>query len=350
MSSILIVDDEPSSRETLLAMLDGREYRVETAPNGARGIQLAEELHPDLILLDVMMPEMDGFEVCRRLRSIPALAEIPILILTALDDRASLIAGLNAGADDFLTKPVDRQELRARVQTIVRLNRYHTLMQQRESLRLMAERVITAQEEERRRLSRELHDDLGQALTTQLLYIRNLQEDLTLPPQDLFNRLQSIYHQTFEVSVKIRSLAQDMRPPMLDALGLKNAMNGYCAEFSRRTGLPIHFEWDESLPPMPDLFSITLYRTLQEALTNIVKHARARQAWVELALDDRSVCLSIQDDGKGFAPKTENAEGIGLAGLRERMTLAGGVLTLSSNPTRGSILTARLPLPEEEKG
>lgn len=349
MSMILIVDDEPSSRETISAMLEGQEYRIETAANGADGIRLAEQFRPDLILLDVMMPEMDGFEVCRRLRSIPALAEIPIIILTALDVRTSLLEGLDAGADDFLTKPVDSRELRARARVITRLNRYHTLMEQRESLRLMAERVVSAQEEERRRLSRELHDDLGQALTTHMLDIRSLQDDLTLPPPELFERLQALHQQTYEASVKIRRLAQDMRPPVLDALGLKDAMKGYCAEFTRRTGLPINFEWDDSLPPLPDTYSVTLYRALQESLNNIAKHARASQAWAGLSLEDQTITLSIQDNGIGFDPHNVQSGGIGLTGLRERLTIAGGVLNINSNPARGSIVMAQLPLPEENK-
>lgn len=114
MSTILIVDDEPTVRETLLAMLEGQGYAIAEAVNGPEAIQKAGELRPDLILLDVMMPGMDGYEVCRRIRSTPDLAEVPIVILTALDDRASLLRGIESGADDILTKPVDRQELRAR--------------------------------------------------------------------------------------------------------------------------------------------------------------------------------------------------------------------------------------------
>ena len=130
-STILIVDDEEIVRETLGALLHAPEYTLEYASNGIEALQKATELAPDLVLLDVMMPGMDGFEVCRRVRATPMLAEVPIIMVTALDDRASRLRGIEAGADDFITKPVDRVELVTRVRTITRLNRYRRLMQER---------------------------------------------------------------------------------------------------------------------------------------------------------------------------------------------------------------------------
>jgi signal transduction histidine kinase len=343
MSSVLIVDDNPTAREALVAILEGEGYDLHQSKDGIQALQMLKQLQPDLILLDVMMPAMDGFEVCRRIRATPTLAEVPILLLTALDDHESLLRGIESGADDFLTKPPDRQELIARVRTITRLNRYRTLMEQRENIRRMAERVVAAQEEERQHISRELHDDLGQALTTHLITLRNLQQDLSLPKDTLFERLQALYDQSYEIFVKIRGIARDLRPPVLDALGLKVAMQTYCTEFTRRTHLPVIFESEESLPEFPDAYNITLYRTLQEALTNVVKHAHASQVWVDLSMDDDQVTLTIQDNGIGFGGEQPGSNGIGLAGLRERITIAGGILTVSSTPKRGTILSAQLP-------
>ncbi len=348
MSTILIVDDDPTARETLTAMLEGEDYQLELARDGFEALRMLEQNQPDLILLDVMMPGMDGFEVCRRIRATPKVAEVPILILTALDDRESLLHAIESGADDFLTKPVDRYELAARVRTIARLNRFHILVEQRENLRQMAERLVVAQEEERQRISRELHDDLGQALTTHLLGLHNLQDDLSIPVETMFERLQALYEQSYEIFVKIRRLAQDLRPPVLDALGLKLAIQTYCSEFTRRTHLPIVFEADPSLPVLPDLYNITLYRVLQEALTNIVKHAQSTQAWVDLSLEEDTVSLTIQDNGHGIPETKEPSNGIGLASMRERLTIAGGKLTISSTPKRGTILSAQFPLSNDD--
>jgi signal transduction histidine kinase len=346
MSTVLIVDDDPTAREALVAILEGDGYELKQAKDGIQALQILKQLQPDLILLDVMMPAMDGFEVCRRIRATPPLAEVPIILLTALDDRDSLLKGIESGADDFLSKPPDRRELVARVRTITRLNRYRTLIEQRENIRRMAEHVVAAQEEERQRISRELHDDLGQALTTHLIALRNLQREPSLSAQTLFERLQSLYDQSYEIFGKIRSIARDLRPPVLDALGLRVAMQTYCTEFTRRTHLPVIFEAEDSLPELPDAYKITLYRTLQEALTNVIKHAQASQVWVDLSLDDDQVTLTIQDNGIGFGEEKHGSNGIGLAGLHERITVAGGTLTVSSMPKRGTILSAQFPLIE----
>ncbi|MEM7345954.1 MAG: response regulator, partial [Chloroflexota bacterium] len=116
-STILIVDDESTGRELLDRLLRSEGYQLGFANDGKEALEKANELIPDLILLDVMMPGMDGFEVCRRLRADPVLAEVPIIIITALDQEKDYIEGLELGADDFLTKPFNQVELLARVNT-----------------------------------------------------------------------------------------------------------------------------------------------------------------------------------------------------------------------------------------
>jgi len=137
---ILIVDDTEANREMLRELLDVQDYQLVEAADGPAALQLAAEIPPDLVLLDVMMPGMNGYEVCRRLRADARLAEVPVILITALDDQASRISGIEAGADDFITKPFNRAELRARVRTITRLNRYRRLTETQEQL-LRAQRL-----------------------------------------------------------------------------------------------------------------------------------------------------------------------------------------------------------------
>jgi len=145
-SMVLIVDDEFAGRETLQSVLEGEGYQLEMAENGVQAIEKAKKLLPDVILLDVMMPGMTGFEVCQRIRNDPEIAEIPIIVLTALDDRESLLTALKAGADDFISKPFDRYELRARLLGITRLNRYQKLIQERTKLQNAHAQLLAAYE------------------------------------------------------------------------------------------------------------------------------------------------------------------------------------------------------------
>jgi len=128
---LLIVDDEDCGRSILEILLQPENYQLEFAVNGEDALMKATEFMPDLILLDIIMPRMDGFEVCKRLRANSKLAEVPVIMLTAISDRATRLKGIKAGADDFITKPFDKLELLARVNTIIRLNRYRRLSTER---------------------------------------------------------------------------------------------------------------------------------------------------------------------------------------------------------------------------
>jgi signal transduction histidine kinase len=130
---------------------------------------------------------------------------------------------------------------------------------------------------------------------------------------------------------------------------LKVAMQSYCAEFTRRTHLTVTYEVAGSIPMHPDIYNITLYRLLQEALNNIVKHANASQAWVELNSEDKTIILTIQDNGQGFEIEEHQSGGMGLSSMRERVTIAGGKFAISSVQKRGTILSAQFPLSDGQR-
>lgn len=166
-STILIVDDEIVSRYTVEALLSSEGYELVFAESGEEALEKAVELVPDLMLLDVMMPGMNGFEVCQRLRANPRLAELPVVMVTALDDRESRIKGIEAGADDFMSKPFDRAELRARIRTITRLNRYRRLVETEEQLAYLANYDPLTNLPNRNLLMERMRQTLGRASRNQ---------------------------------------------------------------------------------------------------------------------------------------------------------------------------------------
>jgi len=165
-STILIVDDEVVSRYTVEVLLESEGYNLLFAESGEEALAKAAAFVPDLMLLDVMMPGMDGFEVCQQLRANPRLAELPVVMVTALDDRESRLRGIEVGADDFMTKPFDRAELRARVRTITRLNRYRRLVETEEQLVYLANYDVLTDLPNRNLLTERMRQTLARASRT----------------------------------------------------------------------------------------------------------------------------------------------------------------------------------------
>jgi len=143
-STILIVDDQIAMRDSLEGLLSNQGYQLVFAENGAEALKKAAQLTPDVILLDVMMPGMDGFEVCEQFRANSTLGQVPILMLTALNDRESRLQGIKAGADDFISKPFDSLELRLRLKTITKLNRYRRLVMEQTKFEWIVEKINEA--------------------------------------------------------------------------------------------------------------------------------------------------------------------------------------------------------------
>jgi signal transduction histidine kinase len=254
---------------------------------------------------------------------------------------------------------VNSRDITKRKEMIEEKNRlYEKVKQQHEQLRALAilrrqlaHKIITAQEEERHRVSRELHDEAGQALTVLKLSLEELisngdLEALTGPLQEKLREAVALCETTMD---HIRLLAHDLRPAGLDDLGLNLTLEGYCQDFSERARLPISYSGVE--PPELGADSvICLYRFLQEGLTNVAKHASAKHIHVSLRHDGHQVCLQIEDDGRGFdlssnmSASPNQVRGIGLLGLQERLDSLGGTLSLSTTPGSGTRLTAVLPI------
>jgi signal transduction histidine kinase len=206
---------------------------------------------------------------------------------------------------------------------------------QRDSLR----RIVEGQELERRRLARELHDETGQALTSVLLGLKAVEsaEDVRTAVADLRGLVVATLQD-------VRRLAVELRPKALDDFGLFPAVERLAETFTASTGIPLELEaqlGDERLSPEVET---ALYRVVQESLTNIAKHAGARRVSVLLVRRDSSAAAVIEDDGHGFTPGDEERGGIGLAGMRERVALLDGRLTVEAERGVGTTIAAEVPL------
>jgi two-component system sensor histidine kinase UhpB len=208
----------------------------------------------------------------------------------------------------------------------------------------LAQRLFTAQEDERRALARDLHDEMGQTCTA----IRTEAAVLAggrLKPDEVLDSAQRIADAAQQVSLLTRNMLQRLRPAVLDSMGIADALLSLCEQWQESAGVPCHFQ-AEGLPDnLDDYVCVTLYRLLQESLTNVARHARASKVQVQLTWQhQQTLRLHIQDDGVGMADPEANHAGFGLLGMRERVSSLGGQLRLRSAPGQGFLVQAVLPL------
>jgi len=229
---------------------------------------------------------------------------------------------------------------------LVRLERharekYEETLRSQHELKELSKRLVDAQEQERRAISRELHDQVGQSLTALLMDLQNL-SDTPAPASSLASGLQRIKLLAEECVNEVRNMALLLRPSMLDDLGLIAALEWQGREVSKRTGLVVDVIDDKFADDLPEDHRTCVYRVVQEALHNCVKHAHARRVRVVVQEQDQHLILSIEDDGIGFDPRRHR--GMGFLGMHERVSRLGGHLIVDSLPGRGTRLRVELPL------
>jgi signal transduction histidine kinase len=212
--------------------------------------------------------------------------------------------------------------------------------------------LMTAQEEERRRISRDLHDQMGQQITGLLLALKALEDADTSKPRmrDHLSRAQALAN---TISVELHQLALQLRPTSLDDLGLEQALASYVEEWAQqaRVKLDTHMPGlDRQRLPMP--IATTAFRVVQEAMTNILKHARAHSVSLIVERQAHDLVITVEDDGRGFdveamLARVSAEDRLGLLGMRERVALVGGTLTFDSTPGHGATVLVRIPIPDQ---
>ncbi|MGG6241882.1 ATP-binding response regulator [Nodosilinea sp. AN01ver1] len=353
---ILVVDDDPTNFDVIETLLDGQDYRLLYVNSGDGAIAALEHLEPDLILLDVMMPGLNGLEVCRRIKAMPTGATIPIIMVTALCEKRDLADGFSAGANDFISKPINRIELLARVRSMLQLREQYkqlqgfntrleaTVQMRTAQLQALSIKLLEAQETERRFLAHELHDEIGQALTAIKINLRRLERVTTPQASEPLEDCLALVDGTLQ---QVRNISLDLRPSMLDDLGLVPTLRWYINRHAKRTGLQTTLTCELLAQRLPIATETACFRIVQEALTNIARHAQAQMVAVTLTQTDHTLHLTIQDDGVGFDQSNlSRAKGtsLGILGMEERGTLIGGQLNIASAPGQGTRIALQVPL------
>jgi signal transduction histidine kinase len=224
-------------------------------------------------------------------------------------------------------------------------SRFNEVRGAQEDLKRLSDRLVEVQEEERRSLSRELHDDLGQTMSAMLIELGKA-ESMPAGSKGRRDELASVRRLAEENVAKIRNMALLLRPAMLDELGLVPALNWHVREVGRRTGLKVKLIADELNDDLPESNRTCIYRVVQEALNNCVKHSKANEVRVVMQRDGEGLSISVQDDGVGFDP--ERHKGLGLLGMMERVSAIGGRFHIESQPGRGTVLSTYLSLESDQ--
>jgi two-component system CheB/CheR fusion protein len=222
------------------------------------------------------------------------------------------------------------------------------LRQSQTQLRTLATSLLNAQEEERRRVSRELHDDISQKLTALTVEVETLARKAPGSPGGSRVQLHGLRDRLAAVSEDVRRTAYQLHPSSLEHFGLAPALKSYCADFARQEGIAVQFRSRNLRATVPRETALSLYRVVQEALRNVAKHSGARRAVVSLSGRDQALHLVIKDTGCGFDPAPVRGLGLGLINMEERVQLVGGSFSLTTSPGEGVRIEIRVPLPTKQ--
>lgn len=394
---ILIVEDEAAHAEAIGRALETAPFQteVQVVSSVADYWRQAGDKPPDIALVDLNLPDGNAMEI---LTLPPEAGAFPILVMTSYGNEQIAVQALKAGALDYIVKSPEafhampqtvararrewhllrehrraeeslrqaRDELEVRVverteelrQTIhilmlemeKREQAEKELKQSEEKLRFLSAQLLSIQENERKRLAAELHDELGHALLTMKLNLRAVERKLLPEQQPLKTEMNDQLKAMDDIIEEVRRLYYDLSPGNMEDLGLARALENLIEEF--RDYYPA-IDWQINIGAIDRLFAMPaqtmIYRMLQEGLTNIGKHAAPARVEITVAKEDHQVIMHIKDDGRGFSmdevlTSQNRRNGMGLLALAERVNLVGGTLDLWSQENQGTTLTIAIPL------
>jgi signal transduction histidine kinase len=352
--NILMVDDQPAKLLSYEAILRDLNENLIKVTSGREALDQLLRNEIALVLLDVSMPDIDGFELANLIRQHPRYQNTAIIFISGVHltdmDR---IRGYQRGAVDYISVPVVPDLLRAKVSVFTELYRKtreiesvnNDLRIAEEHLRYLTGRLMQIQDAERRRVARDVHDGLGQYLVGVKMGIDQLGRRLAQDP-NCHESLSEISVLLDQAINETRTISHLLHPPLLDEIGLGSALAAYADGFAKRSGISVTFDVARNLGRLDSDIETALFRVVQECLLNVHRHSNSATASVSLHRDNGKIRLKICDAGVGMAsPKDSEGVslGVGLLGIRERIRQLDGKLEILSEKGKGTEVIALVP-------
>jgi signal transduction histidine kinase len=342
--NILVVDDQPAKLLTYEAMLAELGENLIVAQSGMEALECLLKNDIALVLMDVSMPGMDGFETAQMIHQHPRFQNTPIIFVSGIHvTELDRLKGYEYGAVDYVPVPVIPKLLRAKVKVFAELHR------KTRQLELLNAHMTVVQDEERRRIARELHDSIGQSLAAIRINSSLVEAESQKLSPEAARCLAQNTAMVDEVTKEIRTISHLLHPPLLDEAGLASALRWFVEGFAQRSKITALLDVPPDFPRLSNDIELCIFRVVQECLTNIHRHACSPSAGIRVRLEGASVRVEIEDAGKGIRLERDSGfissahSGVGLRGMRERLRLLGGTLQLHSSACGTSVI-AVLPV------
>ena len=352
--NILMVDDQPAKLLSYEAILKDLNENLIKVSSGREALDQLLRNDIALVLLDVSMPDIDGFELANLIRQHPRYQSTAIIFISGVHltdmDR---IRGYQRGAVDYISVPVVPDLLRAKVSVFAELYRKtrelesanNNLRIAEEHLRYLTGRLMQIQDAERRRVARDVHDGLGQYLVGVKMGIDQLARRLAndTGSHEAVAEISGLLNRAI---TETRTISHLLHPPLLDEIGLGSALAAYSDGFAKRSGITISIDVQRDLGRLEADIETALFRVVQECLLNVHRHSQSATASISLRKESGKILLHVRDEGIGMAATKDSdgmGLGVGLLGIRERIRQLDGKLEIASGPGKGTVIIASVP-------
>ena len=350
--NILMVDDQPSKLLTYESILSELHENLITARSGREALNHLLKTDIAVVLMDVSMPELDGFELADMIRQHPRFQKTAIIFISAVHlTELDQLKAYERGAVDYISVPIVPELLRAKVSVFADLHRKTRQMELlNRELRTLSVRLISTQDEERRRIARDLHDSVGQLVAAlgmnNGLALREA-EKVGLETSGVLRQNAQLVDQ---LSKEIRTISHLLHPPLLDEVGLMPAIKSFAGGFAERSDVKVDVELSPEIGRLSPNVEISIFRIVQECLTNVYRHSGSKTAGIKIwPSEEKLLMVQVCDEGRGIPLEYRLSMslgtnlGVGLSGMRERVRELGGTLEVQSDEN-GTTVTAALPL------